>query len=121
MEPSRGEWFTMESQQENNDDANYRRVGRHVSRAAPLIIWTLRAVYEKNRKVLYVQVMRAIYGMLEAPYYGTRSTKENWNKKDSNSIHMIHLSQTVSRKDRSMRFFFMWYSRSSGKDPKVAE
>jgi hypothetical protein len=23
-------------------------------------------VYEKNRKVLYVQVMRAIYGMLEA-------------------------------------------------------
>jgi hypothetical protein len=29
-------------------------------------------VYEKNRKVLYVQVMRAIYGILEAALLCTR-------------------------------------------------
>jgi hypothetical protein len=29
-------------------------------------LYRLSVIYEKNRKVLYVQVMRAIYGMLEA-------------------------------------------------------
>jgi hypothetical protein len=65
-------------------------------------------VYEKNRKVLYVQVMRAIYRILEAAYYGTRSLEENWNKKDSSLILMIHVSPTMSRKDDNIRFFFMW-------------
>jgi hypothetical protein len=32
-------------------------------------------VYEKRGKVLYVQVLRAIYGMLVLPYYGTRNFK----------------------------------------------
>ena len=65
-------------------------------------------VYEKNRKVLYVQVMRAIYGMLELLYYGTRSSERNWKMWDSNLILMIHVSQTVLRKDRNIRFFFTW-------------
>jgi hypothetical protein len=40
-------------------------------------------VYEKNRKGLYVQVIRAIYGMLEAalpPYYGIRNSGKNWKQ-----------------------------------------
>jgi hypothetical protein len=69
-------------------------------------------VYERNRrnKVLYVQVMRAIYGMLEAAilYYGTRSSEENPDKKDSSSILMIHVLQTVQRKDRIIHFFSTW-------------
>jgi hypothetical protein len=59
-------------------------------------------VYEKNRKVLYVQVMRAIYRMLEAAYYGIRSSEENWNKQDSSLILMTHVTQTKLRKDHSL-------------------
>jgi hypothetical protein len=49
-------------------------------------------VYEKNRKVLYVVVIKAIYGMLVADS-GTTSSARNWKKLDLSSIRTIHASQ----------------------------
>ncbi len=67
-------------------------------------------VFEKNRKVLYVQVMRAIYGMLEAALL--------WYKKFQGELEQggfkfhpydpWHVLQTEVRKDHSIRSFFMW-------------
>jgi hypothetical protein len=66
-------------------------------------------VYEKTRKVLYVQVLRAIYGILEAAlYYGTRSSDMSWSNKDLNLIHTTHVLQIITGKDHNIRSFSMW-------------
>ena len=51
-------------------------------------------LFENGRKLLYVQVLRAIYGMLQAPYKKFKNdSKMIWKKKVSSSTHMIHAWQ----------------------------
>jgi hypothetical protein len=66
-------------------------------------------VYEKNRKVLYVQeVMRAIYEMLEAAILWYKKFRGELEQKNSSLILMIHVLRTVQKKDRSIRLFSTW-------------
>ena len=51
-------------------------------------------VFEKGKKVVYVQVLRAIYGeCYKLRYYGTASSGKISSRKDSSSIHTTHVSQ----------------------------
>ena len=48
-------------------------------------------VFEKQQKIIYVQVLKAIYGMLD----------KNWRKRDLNSTHMTPAWVTKPRMDHN--------------------
>ena len=50
-------------------------------------------VMENGKQVIYVQVLRAIYGMLEAGILWYESSEQIWKPMDLFSIHTIHASQ----------------------------
>ena len=52
-------------------------------------------VYEKGRKVLYVQVLQAIYGMLTASLLWYLKFKKDLERLDLNSMIMIHALLTI--------------------------
>jgi hypothetical protein len=77
-------------------------------------------VFEKNRKVLYVQVMRAIYGMLEAALL--------WYKKFQGELEQEGLkfnpydpcvANRVKNGSQHTLLFHVDDLKSSHKDPKV--
>jgi ribosomal protein S12 methylthiotransferase accessory factor YcaO len=49
-------------------------------------------VMERNTEVIYVEVLKALYGMLE-PYCSTRNSRMIWKALDSLSIHITHVLQ----------------------------
>jgi hypothetical protein len=67
-------------------------------------------VYERNRKVLYAQVIRAIYGMLEAVLLWYKKFQGELEQAGFKLILMTHASQTKLRKEHSLRSFFMHMS-----------
>ena len=50
-------------------------------------------VMENGKRVIYVQVLRAICGMLEAGILWYKSSEQIWKPMDLFSIHTIHASQ----------------------------
>jgi hypothetical protein len=97
---------------QKSNDKNYRSVGRNVSQ--PYV------VYEKNRKVLYVQVMRVIYEMLEAALL--------WYKKFQGELEQILfkfnpfdpcVANCTEKGSQHTLLFHVVDRKSSDKDPKV--
>jgi hypothetical protein len=65
-------------------------------------------VLENRKRVLYVEVLKAIYGMLKADLYGTKHLERTLKTLDLFSIHMTHAWQTRRFKDRNRQFYSMW-------------
>jgi hypothetical protein len=66
-------------------------------------------VLENRKKVLYVEVLKAIYGMLEAALLcGTRHLERISKTSDLFSIRMIHAWPTRRSKDHNKQSYFMW-------------
>ena len=48
-------------------------------------------VYENGKKVIYVKIIRAIYGMIIASFYGIRSLEKISNSIGLSLIYIIHI------------------------------
>jgi hypothetical protein len=65
-------------------------------------------VYERNRQVLYVQVMRAIYGMLEDAILWYKKFRGELEQKGFKFNPYDPCVANRTEKDRSIRFFSTW-------------
>jgi hypothetical protein len=64
-------------------------------------------VLENQKKVIYVEVLKAIYSMLKAALYcGTRHLERTLKTLDSFLIHTIHAWKTRRFKDHNRQFYF---------------
>jgi hypothetical protein len=65
-------------------------------------------VLENRKKVIYVKVLKAIYGMLEAALLWIRHSERTSKTTDLFSIRTTHAWRIRRFKDRNRRLYFMW-------------
>jgi hypothetical protein len=65
-------------------------------------------VLENRKKVLYVEVLKAINGMIEAALLWYKKFRKDLEDIGSIFIHTTHVWRTGRCKDRNKRFCFTW-------------